>query len=473
MKKQYDDLLESIADYVCTYDKFTDEAFQTARACLADSLGCALLALNFPACTKLLGPVVEGTIVPKPTHVPGTHFKLDPIRGAFNIGVMVRWLDYNDAWLAAEWGHPSDNLGALLAVADYLSRNGIKRFLVEDLLKAMIQAHEIQGIIAIGNSFNRVGFDHVILVKIASTAVTTRMLGGSRDQVCDAVSNAWIDLGSLRTYRHAPNTGSRKSWAAGDATSRAVQLAMMTMQGEMGYPKALSAPIWGFSDAIFKGQPIVLERPLGSYVMENILFKVAYPAEFHAQTSVEAAVHLHPQVKNRIQDIDRIEITTHESAVRIIDKKGPLHNPADRDHCIQYMTAVALLKGNLTADDYEDEAAQDPRIDELREKMTVKENKQYSKDYLDPEKRTIPNALKITFTDGAVIEKAVEEPLGHRKRRSEGIPLLFQKLESNLSTRYDTGHVKRLLNLFQNHDQLIEMPVSELVDLFPKSASGR
>lgn len=462
---KYDDLIVAIADYVCREQRYSDEAYGTARACLGDALGCAILALNFPACTKLLGPVIPGKLT-KPTHVPGTAFELDPIRAAFNLGVMIRWLDFNDAWLAKEWGHPSDNIGGLLAVADYLTRNKIQERTVQDLLHDIIQAHEIQGVIAIGNSFNRVGLDHVILVKVATTAVTTRMLGGTHQQVCDAVSNAWIDLGSLRTYRHAPNTGSRKSWAAGDATSRGVQLAWMTMQGEMGYPTALTAPIWGFQDAVFKGKSIVLERPFGSYVMENILFKVAYPAEFHAQTAVEAGVELHRTVKNRISDIDRIDIATHESAVRIIDKKGPLHNPADRDHCLQYMVAVALLKGNLTAEDYEDEAAQDPRIDELRSKMFVKEHIPYSKDYLDPQKRSIANAVKITFQDGTVIEKVVEEPLGHRKRRSEGLPLLFQKLESNLSSLYNPKQVKQLVNLFQDHDALTAMPVSALVDMF-------
>src|SRR5471032_2009300 len=377
-----DRVLVDIVDYVLNYKIDSTLALDTARNCLIDTLGCGLEALTYPACTKLMGPIVPGTIVPNGAKVPGTSFQLDPVQAAFNIGAMIRWLDFNDTWLAAEWGHPSDNLGGILAVADYLSRSG-KSVSVRDVLSAMIKAHEIQGVLALENSFNRVGLDHVLLVRVASTAVVTAMLGGNREQIINAVSNAWVDGGALRTYRHAPNTGSRKSWAAGDATSRAVRHALFALKGEMGYPSALSAKTWGFQDVLFKGKPLSLPQSFGSYVMENVLFKISFPAEFHAQTAVEAAVTLHPEVKDRIDAIKRVEITTHESAIRIIDKKGPLANPADRDHCIQYMVAIGMLKGNLTAADYEDVVAKDPRVDALRAKMECVENKQYSKDYLD------------------------------------------------------------------------------------------
>lgn len=463
-----DEALSVIADYTAHTKIENEEAYDTARAGLADSLGCAFLALQYPACTKLLGPVVPGTIVPNGARVPGTAYVLDPIRAAFNIGTTIRWLDFNDAWLAAEWGHPSDNLGSILGLGDYLSRKG-KYLVVRDLLTAMIKAHEIQGILALQNSFNRIGFDHIILVKVASTAVSTQMLGGTFNQIADAVSNAWIDTGSLRTYRHAPNTGSRKSWAAGDATSRGVQLAIFTMQGEMGYPQALSAKQWGFYDALFKGKPFVIPQRLGSYVMENILFKISFPAEFHAQTAVEAAFQLYPKVKNRWDDIQSIEIDTHESAVRIIDKKGPLHNPADRDHCLQYMVAIGLLSGKLTADDYEDEAAADPRIDALREKMVVKEHKPFSEDYLDPKKRSIASSLKITFKNGSVLGPViVEYPLGHKRRRKEGIPLLYEKFKANTLTVFPENHVQKLLKLFKDPDELDKMPVSHFMDLLVK-----
>jgi 2-methylcitrate dehydratase len=460
-----DEALKIIADYTAHTEIKSQEAYDTARACLADSLGCAFLALQYRACTKLLGPVVQGTTVPNGSRVPGTSYVLDPIRAAFNIGILVRWLDFNDAWLAAEWGHPSDNLGSILGLADYLNRTG-KNLIVRDLLTAMIKAHEIQGIIALENSFNRVGFDHVILVKVASTAVSAHLLGCTDRQIADAVSNAWIDTGSLRTYRHAPNTGSRKSWASGDATSRAVQLALWTKQGEMGYPTALSAKLWGLYDVLFKGKPFVFSQPLGSYVMENVLFKISFPAEFHAQTAVEAAFKLYPQVKGRWDEIESIEIMTHESAVRIIDKKGPLHNPADRDHCIQYMTAIGLLFGNLTADHYEDEAAKDPRIDALREKMIVKEHKPYSIDYLDPQKRSIASSVKITFKDGNVLGPIlVEYPLGHKRRRQEGIPLLYEKFKANAKTVFSEKHVDELVKLFHNPKELDQMQVSKFVDL--------
>src|SRR5476649_455778 len=409
IRPQPDQVLVDIADYVLNYEVTSKLAHETARNCLIDTLGCGLEALEYPACTKLLGPLVPGTVVENGARVPGTNFILDPVQGAFNIGTMIRWLDFNDTWLAAEWGHPSDNLGAILAVSDYLGRqarmHGRPPPTVRDLLTAMVKAHEIQGVLALENSFNRVGLDHVILVRVASTAVVTALLGGSRDQIVNAVSNAWIDGGALRTYRHAPNTGSRKSWAAGDATSRAVRLALIAMTGEMGYPSVLTAKTWGFEDVSFKGKPLVLARPLGSYVMENVLFKISFPAEFHAQTAVECAVQLYPLVKDKLDNITRIELTTHESAIRIIDKSGPLNNPADRDHCLQYMTAIGLIFGNLTAADYEDNVAADPRIDALRAKMTVIEDKQYSKDYLDADKRSIANAVQIFFKDGTKTDR--------------------------------------------------------------------
>lgn len=458
--------LQKIADYVADDSITSEEAYQTARLCLADSIGCAILALKFQACTKLLGPVVPGTIVPKGCRVIGTDYILDPIRAAFNIGSMIRWLDYNDAWLASEWGHPSDNLGGLLASADYLSQQG-KKITVHDLLTAMIKAHEIQGGLAILNSFNRIGLDHVILVKVATTAIVTHMFGGTKQQIVDAVSNAWIDTGSLRTYRHAPNTGSRKSWAAGDATSRGVFLAMLTMQGEMGYPQALTAKKWGFFDALFGGKPFAFQRPLGSYVMENVLFKVSFPAEFHAQTAVECAIQLHPKVKNRLVEIESILIESQESAVRIIDKTGPLTNPADRDHCIQYMTAVGLLKGNLTAEDYEDEAYSDARLQALRDKMKVVENKAFSADYLDPEKRSISNAVTVYFKDGSSEKATVEYPIGHRRRRKEAIPLLYEKLESNLNSHYSKDRTRELIDMFKS-EALSSIPVREFVEKFKR-----
>ncbi len=420
-----DPLLTTIADYVLSFDAPAgSEAMETARLCLMDSLGCAMLALGFPACTKLLGPVVPGAGVPGGARVPGTRYELDPVRAAFNIGAMIRWLDYNDTWLAAEWGHPSDNLGGILAVADYLGRQG-RDIRIRDVLRRMVQTYEIQGVLALDNSFNRVGLDHVLLVRIATAAVAAAMLGGGRDEVVNALSNAWIDGGALRTYRHAPNTGPRKSWAAGDATSRGVWLALHSLRDETSCPSALSAKHWGFQDVLFRSREVMLSRPLGSYVMENILFKVSYPAEFHAQTAVEAAVQLHPAVKEQPDTVERIEMETQEAGKRIIDKTGPLSNPADRDHCLQYMVAVALLKGSLTAGDYEDEAAADPRIDELREKMSVVENERFTRDYLDPEKRSIANAVRVFFYDGAATERVeVQYPLGHRRRRAEGVPLL-------------------------------------------------
>lgn len=469
--ERVDPNLKLIADYVHDYLITSDEAYQTARICLADSLGCAILALKYPACTKLLGPVVPNTIVPNGCHVPGTSFVLDPICAALNIGTMIRWLDYNDTWLAAEWGHPSDNIGGLLAITDYLSRQRISEnknsLTIYDLFTAIIKAHEIQGGLAILNSFNKIGFDHVILVKIATAAVATKILGGTHQQIMDAVSNAWIDTGPLRTYRHAPNTGSRKSWAAGDATSRGVFLAMITMKGEMGYPEALTAKHWGFYDVLFQGKPFAFERPLTSYVMENVLFKVDFPAEFHAQTAVECALQLHQIVKDHLDDISSILIETQEPAIRIIDKQGPLTNPADRDHCLQYMVAVALLKGDLTAEDYEDAAYSDHRIQVLREKMKVIENKNFTTDYLDPNKRSIANAIKIYFKDGTASQRfMVEYPIGHRRRRQESTPKLFKKFENNLTTLFPKEKVQQLSALFQDHERLIKMPIHTLVDLF-------
>jgi 2-methylcitrate dehydratase len=472
---KYDEAIEMIAQYTCNTLIFGDLAYQTARACLADSLGCAILSLRFKECTKLLGPMIPGTIVPNGSRVPGTSFVLDPIRAAFNIGIMIRWLDFNDTWLAAEWGHPSDNLGGILAVADYKSRQNIMEnkppLLVKDVLTCMIKAYEIQGALAMLNSFNSVGLDHTILVKVATSAVVANLLGGSKDQLCATLSNAWVDGGTLRTYRHAPNTGSRKSWAAGDATSRGVMLAWMVLQGEMGYPHALSASKWGFYDTFFQGNAFKFQRPLDSYVMENILFKVSYPAEFHAQTAVEAAIKLHPKINNKWNEIDSIEIATHESAIRIIDKKGPLKNPADRDHCLQYMAAIGLIKGNLTAEDYEDDAAQNPLIDVLRNKMIIKENKQYSLDYHDPEKRSIANEIKIIMKDQTILGPIeVLYPVGHKRRRKEGLPLLYQKFLKNLHSKYDEHDSLKLVELFENHSKLVNLTVPDLVTHLTQNA---
>ncbi|MFJ7746594.1 2-methylcitrate dehydratase [Peribacillus sp. NPDC097295] len=468
---QTDVLLETIADYVLDKEITSTEAYETARYVLLDTIGCGILALQYPECTKLLGPVVPGTVVPNGTRVPGTSYVLDPVKGAFNIGCMIRWLDYNDTWLAAEWGHPSDNLGGILATADYLSQvniaEGRQALTVQDVLEMMIKAHEIQGVLALENSLNRVGLDHVLFVKVATTAVVTKALGGTREEIIHAISNAWIDNSSLRTYRHAPNTGSRKSWAAGDATSRGVHLALMAVKGEMGYPTALSAPGWGFQDVLFNKQELKLARSLDSYVMENVLFKVSFPAEFHAQTAAECAVELHDEVKNRLNEIEKITITTHESAIRIIDKTGPLNNPADRDHCIQYITAVGLIYGNITADHYEDEAARDIRIDQLRDKMVVVENKQYTTDYLDPNKRSIANAVQIHYRDGTVSELVeCEYPLGHRFRREEAFPKVIKKFTDNISTHYSQKQQKKIQEACLNQKVLSNLKVNEFVNLF-------
>jgi 2-methylcitrate dehydratase len=466
-----DKVITDITDYVTGRAISSAEAYNTARLCLMDTLGCGLEALEYPACTKLLGPVVPGAVLANGAKVPGTPYQLDPVTAAFNIGAMIRWLDFNDTWLAAEWGHPSDNLGGILATADWLSRTrlaqGKSPLVMRDVLTGMIKAHEIQGVIALENSFNRVGLDHVVLVKVASTAVVAHMMGGTREEIANAVSNAWIDGQSLRAYRHTPNTGSRKSWAAGDATSRAVRLALMALKGEMGYPSALTAKTWGFYDVLFKGKPFRFKRPFGSYVMENVLFKISFPAEFHAQTAVEAAIQLHPQVKDRLDSVKKIVITTHESAIRIIDKKGPLHNPADRDHCIQYMTAIGLIKGNLVASDYEDAVASDPRVDRLRSKMTCVEHKPWTRDYLDSSKRSIANAVQVFFDDGTKSAKVeVEYPVGHRRRRKEGVPLLQAKFRTNLARRFAPKQQQAILAAVGDQARLEAMPVNAFVDLF-------
>jgi 2-methylcitrate dehydratase len=465
-----DQVLKLIADYATKYPIKSAEAFDTARYCLMDTLGCGLEALEYPACTKLLGPIDPATVTPNGAKVPGTKFQLDPVQAAFNIGAMIRWLDFNDTWLAAEWGHPSDNLGGILATADWLSRNQAQSLTMRDVLAAMIKAHEIQGVLALENSFNRVGLDHVVLVKVASTAVVAQMLGCSYDQVVNAVSQAWVDGQALRTYRHAPNTGSRKSWAAGDATSRAVRLAMISKTGEMGYPSVLTAKGWGFYDVLFKGKPFKFQRKFGSYVMENVLFKISFPAEFHSQTAVECAMTIHEQMKlmgKTAADIKSVKIRTHEAAIRIIDKKGPLNNPADRDHCIQYMVAVPLLFGRLTAADYEDDVAKDKRIDALRAKITCVEDKRFTRDYHDPKKRSIANALTVTFKDGKKLKEVVcEYPIGHKRRRKEGMPVLVEKFKTNLARRLPEARQKAILELCMDAERLQKTPVNEFVDLF-------
>jgi len=474
VRPEWDQVLVDIVDYVTGYEIKSPLAYETARNCLIDTLGCGLEALDYPACAKLLGPVVPGTMVPNGAKVPGTQFQLDPVQAAFNIGAMIRWLDFNDTWLAAEWGHPSDNLGGILAVADWLSRNalaaGKKPLTMKDVLTAMIKAHEIQGCIALENSFNRVGLDHVVLVKVASTAVVAQMLGLEREEILNAVSLAWVDGQALRTYRHAPNTGSRKSWAAGDATSRAVKLALIAKTGEMGYPSVLSAKTWGFYDVLFKGQPFKFQRPYGSYVMENVLFKISFPAEFHSQTAVEAAMTIHAALKKvgkSAEDIKKITIRTHEACIRIIDKKGPLNNPADRDHCIQYMVAVPLLYGHLTAADYEDEVAVDPRIDALRDKIFCVEEPAFTADYHDPNKRSIANAMTVELNNGEVLpEVVVEYPIGHARRRKDGIPLLEAKFRTNLARRFPAKQQNAILAVSLDQQRLEAMPVNEYVDLY-------
>jgi 2-methylcitrate dehydratase len=468
-----DKILTDIADYALSYRIDSELAFSTARYCLIDTLGCGLEALEYPECTKLLGPIVPGTVVPNGARVPGTNFQLDPVQAAFNIGTMIRWLDFNDTWLAAEWGHPSDNLGGILAVADWISRSAVAAgkppLTMRAVLTAMIKAHEIQGCIALENSFNKVGLDHVVLVKVASTAVVGRLLGLARDQMVNALSLAWVDGQSLRTYRHAPNTGSRKSWAAGDATSRAVRLALMARTGEMGYPSVLTAKIWGFYDVSFRGQEFKFQRAYGSYVMENVLFKISYPAEFHAQTAVEAAMKLRATMAAcglAPEAIKKIAIRTHEACLRIIDKKGPLANPADRDHCVQYMVAIPLLFGRLTAADYEDTVAADSRIDALRAKIECVEEPKFTADYHDPQKRSIANSLRVVLEDGTELEETVEYPLGHKRRREEGIPLLIEKFRTNLRRRFAEPQQQCILDVSLDAERLDRMPVNEYVDLY-------
>lgn len=480
-RPDYDQEIQAMADYALNYSVKSDEALLTARYCLMDSLGCALLALRFPECTKHLGPSVPGTVVPNGARVPGTQFVLDPVKAAWDIGCLVRWLDFNDTWLAAEWGHPSDNLGAILALGDFLSQQrlaiGKSPLLMRDVLDSMVIAHEIQGILALDNSFNQVGLDHVLLVRVASTAVTTRLMGGNREHMLAAISQAWVDGSALRTYRHAPNAGSRKSWAAGDATSRAVRLADMTLRGEMGVPGALSAEQWGFYDVCFSHynrdqslkpeaeRRLRFQRPFGSYVMENILFKLSFPAEFHAQTACEAAMTLHPQVEHRLDEIERIVLTTHESAIRIISKEGTLANPADRDHCLQYMVAIPLIFGDLQAEHYEDSFhAAHPLIDRLRERMEVREDPRYSREYHDPDKRSIANAVQVFFSDGtSTPQVAVEYPLGHRRRRQEGLPVLEQKFRANLLSRFPLQQAQRVLDLCHDQAELEATPVNEFM----------
>ena len=465
-----DKVLTLIADYATKFEVKSKEAYETARYCLMDTLGCGFEALEYPACTKLLGPIDPATVVPNGAKVPGTKFQLDPVQAAWNLGAMIRWLDFNDTWLAAEWGHPSDNLGGILMSADWLCRKKDKQLVMRDVLTAMIKAHEIQGVIALENSFNRVGLDHVVLVKVASTAVVAQMLGCSYDEVVNAISQAWVDGQSLRTYRHTPNTGSRKSWAAGDATSRAVRLALISKTGEMGYPSVLTAKNWGFYDVLFKGKEFKFQRKFGSYVMEHVLFKISFPAEFHAQTAVECAMSIFQQMKSAgkaSDDIKKIRIRTHEAAIRIIDKKGPLANPADRDHCIQYMVAVPLIFGRLTAADYEDDVAKDKRIDALRAKMTCVEDRRFTRDYHDPKKRSIANALTVEFKDGSKLkEVVVEYPIGHKRRRAEGMPILVEKFKTNLARRFPEAQQNAILEVCMNADRLAAMPVDEFVDLF-------
>lgn len=487
-RPDYDQVIQTLADYVLDYEIRSDEAFETARYCLIDSLGCAFMALSFPECTKMLGPWVRGTTVPHGVRVPGTEYVLDPVKGAWDIGCLIRWLDFNDTWLAAEWGHPSDNLGAILAIADHDSQQKVaaqqEPIRVKDVLDAMIRAHEIQGVLALENSFNRVGLDHVLLVRVASAAVSAKMMGGTREQVLSAISHAWVDGCSLRTYRHAPNAGSRKSWAAGDATARGVQLATFAMRNEMGIPGALTAQQWGFYDVAFshfnkdlslkpaEQRQFQFQRELGSYVMENILFKLSFPAEFHSQTACEAAVMLHPEVRDRIHDIDRIEITTHESAIRIISKKGPLANPADRDHCLQYMVAVPLLTGNLTAENYEDSFHQShPEIDQLREKMVVTESTRFSADYLDPDKRSIANAVQVFFTDQSSTRKIeIEYPIGHRNRRQEGIPVLIDKFKGSLEPCFGPQTAAEIFQIVADPEKFESLPIHHLMHLISTPA---
>ncbi|HLB56520.1 MAG TPA: bifunctional 2-methylcitrate dehydratase/aconitate hydratase [Coxiellaceae bacterium] len=465
-RTEFDSIITGITDYVYDFNQYTQLAIDTAYHDLLDSIACSLMALKFPACTKLLGPIVPGATLKNGARVIGTNFELEPVQAAFNIGALIRWLDFNDTFLAAEWGHPSDNLGGILAITDYLNRTHEKKFTVKDILHAAIKAHEIQGVLSLDNSFNKVGLDHVILVKIATTAVVTHLLGGNKDQINNAISNAWLDGQSLRTYRHAPNTGSRKSWAAGDATSRGVRLALMAMQNEMGYPSVLTAKTWGFYDTSFRGNKFSLQRPYENYVMENILFKISYPAEFHSQTAVECAMQLYPLVKNKLNDIERIEVQTQNAAMRIISKKGPLHNPADRDHCLEYMIAVPLIYGELTAKHYENDIAKNTMIDTLRNKMHVTENEKFSTEYLDPEKRAIGNSIQIFFKDGTKTDLiSIDYPIGHKRRRVDGIPLLFAKFKSAVAEHYSAKQAQDITAVCMDQEKLMQIAIDELMKM--------
>ncbi len=469
-RAEWDQALVDIADYVCDVEVESALAFETAHDCLMDSIACGFQALDYPACTRLMGPVVPGATLPGGARVPGTSFELDPALAAFNIGCMNRWLDFNDTWLAAEQGHPSDNFGGILATADYLGRRaraeGGESPTMRDVLTAAIKAYEIQGVLALDNSFNRAGLDHALLVRVASTAVVTRMLGGGRDEVLSAVSNAWIDGAPLRTCRLAPNTSSRKRWAAADATSRAVRLALIAMTGETGCPTALSAKSRGFYDVLGGGSAFRLQRPYGSYVMENVLFKAACPGEFHAQTAVEAGMTLHPAVRDRVDDVANVVIETQEAGLRILDKPGPLDNRADRDHCIRYMVAVPLIFGRLTAADYEDDVAGDPRIDALRDRMEVRENERFTKDHQDPGLRYIGNAVQVFFSDGTGTERIeVNVPIGHRERRDEGVPLLRQKIAGSVAPKLGAPQWEELDSLCADRDRLAATAVDDFMAL--------
>ena len=487
LRPDYDKVIKDISEYVINYEVTSRDAMETARNCLIDSIGCGLLALQFKECVKHLGPIVEGTAVPNGSRVPGTNFILDPVKAAWDIGCIIRWLDYNDTWLAAEWGHPSDNLGSILGLCDHLSQKRVKDgqnpIFMKEILEFMVMAHEIQGVLAIENSFNRVGLDHVLLVRVASTAISAKIMGGNDEQIKSAISHAWVDGSSLRTYRHAPNAGSRKSWAAGDASSRGVRLADIALRGEMGVPGVLSAPQWGFYDISFnktnkdqklkdkEDQIFKFNRDYGSYVMEHILFKIQYPAEFHAQTAVEAAVKLHHDVKEKFDQIEKIVIRTQEPAIRIISKVGNLANAADRDHCIQYMAAVGLIYGDLKAEFYEDDFHnENPLIDSFRDKMEIIEDKRFSDDYLDPEKRSIANAMKVIFKDGSFTDDVeVEYPIGHKRRRSEGIPLLEQKFLNNLNTCFDKDKSNSIYKLGTNQENLEKTAVHDFMAMLVKN----
>lgn len=474
-RPDFDRVIQEITDYVLSFDVTqSDEAMSTARFCWMDTIGCGLYALQFPACTRLLGPIVEGAGLPGGARVPGTAFELDPVRAAWNIGAMIRWLDFNDTWLAAEWGHPSDNLGAIFALADFQSRQrvaaGEASLTMRDVLVAMVKAHEIQGVIALENSFNRFGLDHVLLVRIASTAISAQMLGCSREQILNAVSHAWLDGSALRTYRHAPNTGSRKSWAAGDATSRGLFLALLAQRGEMGYPSAITASHWGFQDVALDGSELAFTRSFGTYVMENVLFKISFPAEFHAQTAVEAALALHEQVNDRLDDIERIELQTQESGHRIINKTGPLNNPADRDHCLQYMVAVPLIFGRLTAEDYENKIAADPRVDQLRQKMTCSTNDRFTREYLEADKRAIGNSVQVFFADGSSTDRvSIDYPVGHQRRREEGLPLLQQKFERYLRGAISQTNAEQVLAACSDQTSFEATTADEMMSLLTMS----